>query len=126
MPKKTCVRTLMHNQHVKGSEKLLKSGEHKFCHIFWSFRMKISSRKSVLVVSKILRLFVNGTTPNAVISKSKNIFRIFFCISEIYIKFGTVWKIRWSSEVICIDCKKRVYLNAQKAVCQNTYRKPIC
>ena len=64
MPKKPRVRTLMDSQHVKGSETLLKSARQNFCHIFWSFRKKISSKNSVLVVSEILRLFVNILTPD--------------------------------------------------------------
>ena len=64
MPKKTPVRTLMHSQHVKRSETLLKSARQYFCHIFWSFRKKISSKDAVLVVSKMLRLFVNILTPD--------------------------------------------------------------
>ena len=34
------------------------------------------------------------------ISKWKNIFRIVFCISGNYIKFGILWKKRWASEGI--------------------------
>ena len=63
MPKKTHVRILMHSQHVKGSETLLKSAGQDFCHVFCSFRKKISSRNSVLLVSIILRLFVNILRP---------------------------------------------------------------
>ena len=33
----------------------------------------------------------NATNSNAIISKSENIFWTFFCISEIYIKFGMLW-----------------------------------
>ena len=40
------------------------------------------------------------TNPNAFLSKPKNIFWIFCCISRIYIKFGILWKRRWASEVI--------------------------
>ena len=64
MPKKTRARTVMHSQHVKGSEKLLKSARQNFCHIFLSFRNKINSKNAVLVVSEILRLFVNILTPD--------------------------------------------------------------
>ena len=42
---------------------------------------------------------VNATSSNAFVSKSKNVFSIFFCISEIYIKFGTLLKLRWASEI---------------------------
>ena len=64
MHKKSCVRTLMDSQHVKGSETLLKSARQYFCHIFWSLWKEISSKNSVLVVSEILRLFVNILTPD--------------------------------------------------------------
>ena len=59
MPKKPRTRTLMDGQHVKGTERLLKSGQQIFCHIFLSLWKKISSKNSVLVVSEIFRLFVN-------------------------------------------------------------------
>ena len=64
MPKKPRVRTLMDSQHVKGSETLHESARQYFCHIFWSLWKKISSKNSVLVVSEILRLFVNILTPD--------------------------------------------------------------
>ena len=64
MPKKQRIRTLMDSQHVKGSETLHKSAQQYFCHIFWSLWKKISSKNSVLVVSEILRLFVNILTPD--------------------------------------------------------------
>ena len=64
MPKKPRVRTLMDSQHVKGSETLLKSARQYFCHIFWSLWKNMSSKNSLLVVSEILRLFVNILTPD--------------------------------------------------------------
>ena len=48
----------------KRSETLLKSARQNFCQILWSFRKKISSKNSVLVASKISRLFVNIFTPD--------------------------------------------------------------
>ena len=79
---------------------------------------KIRSRNSVLVVYKFLRLFFNILTPddkyslskkrvfdatssNSIIWKSKNMFSILFCISKIYVKFRTLFKKRWASEIIC-------------------------
>ena len=59
MVKKPRGRTLMDNQHVKGSQRLLKSAWQYFCHIFWSLLNETSSKNFVLVVSEILRLFVN-------------------------------------------------------------------
>ena len=43
----------------------------------------------------------NATNSNAIISKSKNIFSIFFWISQIFIKFVLLCKKRSASEVIC-------------------------
>ena len=64
MPKKPRVRTLMGTQHVKMSERLLKSARQYFYHIFWSLWTKISSKNSVLVVYEILTLFVNILAPD--------------------------------------------------------------
>ena len=64
MPKKPHVTTLMGSQRVKGSKALLKSVRQNLCHIFRSLSRKISLKHSVLVVSEILRLFVNILTPD--------------------------------------------------------------
>ena len=63
MPKKPRVTTLMDIQHVKGSERLLKSGWHFFGQIFSSLWKKINSKGSVLVVFEILTHFLNILTP---------------------------------------------------------------
>ena len=44
---------------LKGPKHCLNLHGRIFSHIFWSYRRKISSKNYVLVVSKILRLFVN-------------------------------------------------------------------
>ena len=64
MPKMPHLRTIMDSEQVKGSERLLKSARQYFCQIFWSLWQEISSKISNLVVSEILRLFVNILTPN--------------------------------------------------------------
>ena len=64
MPKKPRVRTLMDSQHVKGSERLLKSSRQYLCHIFWSLWKEISFKNYVLAVCEILGLFVNILTPD--------------------------------------------------------------
>ena len=64
MFEKPHVRTLTDSQHVEDSKTLLKSARQYFCHIFWSLWKKLSSKNSVLVVSEILRLFVNIVTPD--------------------------------------------------------------
>ena len=64
MPKKPRVRTFMGSQHVKGFEKPPKSACQYFSRIFWAMWKKISSKNSVLVISEILRLFVNILIPD--------------------------------------------------------------
>ena len=64
MSKKRCVKRLMNSQHIKSSKAALKSAQQYFSHIVWSPWTKISSKNFVLVVSEILRLFVNILTPD--------------------------------------------------------------
>ena len=64
MPKKPSVRTLFGSEHIKGPKALLKSARQYFCHIFRSLWEEMSSKNSVLVVSEILRLFVNILKPH--------------------------------------------------------------
>ena len=62
MLKKPRVKTFMGCQHVKRSETLLQSAWQYLCPIFWSVWKKSRPKNSVLVVSEILRLFVNILT----------------------------------------------------------------
>ena len=62
MHKTPRVRKLMGSQHVKRSERLLKSARQYFCYILWSPQKQICSKNSALVVSEILRLFINILT----------------------------------------------------------------
>ena len=64
MAKKTRMRKLTDSQHVKGSEKVIKSARQYLFDIFWSLWKKISSNSSLLVVSEILRLFANILIPH--------------------------------------------------------------
>ena len=64
MPKKPRVRILMDSQHVKGSETILKSARQYFSQIFWSLWREIGSKNSILVVTEILRHFVNILRPD--------------------------------------------------------------
>ena len=60
----------MDSQHVKGCETLLKSARQYFSHMFLPLSKEISSKNSVLVVSEILRFFVNVFTPDEKYSPS--------------------------------------------------------
>ena len=64
MYRKPHLRTLTETQHVKGPETLFKSARPYFWNIFWSSWKEICLKNSVLVVSEILRLFVNIFTPD--------------------------------------------------------------
>ena len=64
MAEKPRVRTLIDSQHVERYKTLLKSSRQQFCHLFLLFWKNFSSKSSVLVVSEIMRLFVNILTPD--------------------------------------------------------------
>ena len=64
MPKKHGLRTLLDYQKVRGFETLLRYAQQFLCHIFWSYWKEISYENSVLVVSEMMRLFINLLTPD--------------------------------------------------------------
>ena len=64
MTEKPPVRKFMDGRQIKGSERLLKSERQYLCHICFLFSMEISSKSSALVLSQILRLFVNLLKPD--------------------------------------------------------------
>ena len=62
--KKLQSRRRFNKWHGKRSEKLMKSeGQHLY-RIYWSIWMKLSWKKSLLVICKMLGLFVNTLTTN--------------------------------------------------------------
>ena len=63
MPIKSPLRTLIESHHVNVSERLHKSARQYFCHIFGSLLKQFSSKNFLLVVSEIMRLFVNILAP---------------------------------------------------------------
>ena len=63
MSEKSRFRGPFHKQHGKRAQTLLQCGWRHFCHIYWSMLKQFSWRKSILVLCKILRLFVNKLTP---------------------------------------------------------------
>ena len=64
MPKKPLVRTLVGSQHVKVSETVFKISWLDFWYFFWAPRKKFSCRNCILIVSEILRLFINILIPH--------------------------------------------------------------
>ena len=59
------------------------------------------------------------------ISKTKDFFSIFYCFSEMYMKWRTFWKKGESSSLSIseiIDSKRGGYLIAWKALLQNSFR----
>ena len=60
---KNCRFTVPFNkQHGKRAQTLFISGRRQFYNIYWSLWMKLSLKKSLLVICKILRLFVDTFT----------------------------------------------------------------
>ena len=68
--KKFCFRTPFGNQRVNGFQTLLKSVRHSYYPLFSWIRGKLSFKKSALVNSEILRLFVNTLTGDGKYSRS--------------------------------------------------------
>ena len=62
MSKNTCVIGPFEKQHGKWVQTLLKSELQQLHHIYWSVRRQLSCKRSLLVICKILRLFVNTLT----------------------------------------------------------------
>ena len=62
MPKKCRFTEHFNKQHGKDSKTLFKSERRYLRQIYWSFRRQLSLKKSLLVILKILRLFVNTFT----------------------------------------------------------------
>ena len=115
-----------------------------FFHFFWSPLKKPSSENSVLVVSKILRLFVNIFTPDDKYSLSVkasvyryqfkcNYLKIIQYFLNFFLHFGNLYKI-WNplkqnmslGGYVLMKLYTAKYLDAQKASCQNTYGQSPC
>ena len=112
--KRSCLRTPFANERVNEFHAVLKSARHNYYPLFLSIRVKLSCKKSALVWCEILSQFVyartaddnysrqqyaefTATISNAIIWETKNIFRIFYCISEMCMKLGAFSKKRWAS-----------------------------
>ena len=59
MSKKSGLRRSFEKQHSKGAQTLLKFERQHLYHIYWSIWKQLIYKKSLLVISKILRLFSN-------------------------------------------------------------------
>ena len=59
MSEKSSFRGPFNKQHGKRAQTLLQSWPRHLCHIYWSLWKKFNWKKSILVLCKILRLFVN-------------------------------------------------------------------
>ena len=66
----------------------------------------------------------DGTSSDAIIFKTKDFFFIFYCVSDIYMKWRTFSKKGESSSLSIseiIDSKRGGYLSAWKALLQNSF-----
>ena len=142
MPEKPYFRTAFGDQPVNGLERLLKSARHFYYPIFPWIWDKLSWKKSVLVRSRILGLFVNTLTaeymysgrnmqtftqqvqtPLSLKQKTFSGFLIAFLKStwkgEHFQKKGESSSLSISE---IIDSKRGGYLSAWKALLQNSFR----
>ena len=62
MSKKCRLTVPFNKQHGKRARTLFKSERRQFYHIYWLLWKELSLKKSLLVICKILRLFVNTFT----------------------------------------------------------------
>ena len=116
MPKKTRPRTLIHSQHVKSSETLLKFSRQIFCHIFGSLWKIFSSKNSFLVVSQTWSLFLNILTPYDKYSLSV---KVSFSSKQLKVCYLENWKLLlnflqhfWNLHQISNILKKKMRLIA--------------
>ena len=142
MPEKPYFRTAFSNQPVNGQQTLLKSAGQYYYPIFPWIWDKLSCKKSALVRSKILGLFVNTLTaeytysgrnmqtltqqvktPLSLKQKTFSGFFIAFLKSiwngEDFQKKGESSRLSISE---IIDSKRGGYLSAWKALLQNSFR----
>ena len=123
MSKKPRFRIPSDSQHVNGSETLLKSARQQCYKIFPLLWVNFSLKKSLLVISNILRYFVSTSTADGMYSvfnrdnlqqliqmrlskKQKVVSAFFSSISVTYITFSAFWK-KDDSHSWCISKKNR-------------------
>ena len=146
MPEKPYFRTAFGNQPVNGQQTLLKSARHYYYPIFPWVWDKLSWKKSVLVRSKILGLFLNTLTaeymysgrnmqtftqqvqtPLSLKQKTFSSFFIAFLKStwhgEHFLKKGESSSLSISE---IIDSKGGRDLSAWRALLQNSFRYSTC
>ena len=109
MPKKSAFKGSLEKQHGICAQTLLKCQGQLLYYIDWSLWRQLSYKKSLLVICKISRLFLNTLIADdkyslfkrdnltrpiymQVSRDTKRFFSIFFCIFEIYFKFWTLSK----------------------------------
>ena len=71
-----------------------------------------------------------ATSSNDQIPETENLFSIFYCVSEIYVKYGVFSKKKDQSHSlsikVIINCETDSYLYVQKAMFDRTLRKKTC
>ena len=142
MPEKLYFRTAFGNQPVNGYQTLLKSSRHYYYPIFPWIWDKLSWKKSALVRSKILGLFVKSLTAEYMYSRRnmqtfKQHIQILLSLKQKTFSgfFIAFLKSTWNGEHFqkkgesfslsiseIIDSKRGGYLSAWKALLQNSFR----
>ena len=146
MPEKPSFRTAFGNQPVNGQETLLKCVRHYYYPIFPWIWDKLSWKKSALVWSKILGLFVNTLTAEYTYSRRNMQILTQQVQTPLSLKqkifsgfFNAFLKSTWNGEHFqkkressslniseIIDSKRVGYLSAWKALLRNSFRYSSC
>ena len=108
--KRSCLRTPFASERVNGFQTLLKSARYHYYSLFSSIRGKLNCKKFSLVKCEVLRLFLNVEMPMTTFPdakcrvyrknfkghylRKKRLFLIFYCISEMCMKFRAFSKKR--------------------------------
>ena len=142
VPEKTYLRTAFGNQPVNGYQTLLKSARHYYYPIFPWIWDKLSWKRSALVRSKILGLFVNTLTAEYTYSRrnmqtfTQQVQMLLSLKEKTFSGFFIAFlKSTWNGEHFqrkgessslsiseIIDSKTGGYLSAWKALLQNSLR----
>ena len=115
MSKKTRCRRIFDKQHSKRSQTLLKSARKHLYHIYWSLWRKSSWKKSLLMICKILRLFVNTMTADDkyfLLNRDNWTQPIQMRLWKKQKKFGNLFLRSWDGEQIVNILKKKMTLIA--------------
>ena len=115
MSKKSPFRGHFDKQHGKGGQTLLKPETHHLYHIYWSLSRRLSWKKYLLVICKVLGMFVNILTADDkcfLLNRDNLRHPIQMQLSDKQKKIINFFRIFWNLNEILNILKKRTKLIA--------------